>query len=132
MKETMSTNELDILCFFDGKPAALALYGVLAQRTRAMVPDLRIEAKKTQISFYSRHCFAAVSFLPVRRAKDRPKEYITVTFGLAYRLDSPRIDAASEPYPRRWTHHVLVAAAEEIDSELLGWIREAAEFAARK
>ena len=57
---------------------------------------------------------------------------MTVTFGLGYRKESPRIDVATEPYPGRWTHHVMVGSAEEIDEELLGWIQEAAAFSASK
>ena len=70
--------------------------------------------------------------LPARRAKDRPEHYITVTLGLNRRLDSPRVDKASEPYPGRWTHHLLIASWEEIDEELTAWVREAAAFAAGK
>lgn len=42
------------------------------------------------------------------------------------------IDAASEPYPNRWTHHVLVSDRNEIDDELMGWIKEAAAFSDKK
>ena len=70
-----------------------------------------------------------MSFNPCRKAKDRPAVWMTVTFGLGCRKESPRIDVATEPYPGRWTHHVMVGSAEEIDEELLGWIQEAAEFA---
>ena len=42
------------------------------------------------------------------------------------------VDAAAEPYPNRWTHHVMIGAGEELDEELLGWIGEAAGFAGRK
>ena len=76
--------------------------------------------------------FAFVSLLPVRKANARPETYITVTFGLRYKKESPRIDAASEPHPNRWTHHILISSAEEIDNELMGWIKEAAEFSAGK
>ena len=58
--------------------------------------------------------------------------FLTVTFGLGYRKESPRIDAATEPYPGRWTHHVMVGSQEEIDGELLDWIAEAAAFSADK
>lgn len=37
-----------------------------------------------------------------------------------------------EPYPGRWTHHVLVSGTEEIDDELMGWVKEAAVFSAGK
>ena len=93
---------------------------------------MTIKVQKTQISFSNRHNFAFVSFLPVRKAKDRPKTWITVTFGLSHRVESPRIDAATEPSPNRWTHHVLISAPEEIDEALMGWIQEAAAFSAVK
>ncbi|MCI8813387.1 MAG: hypothetical protein HFG12_09155, partial [Oscillibacter sp.] len=48
------------------------------------------------------------------------------------RLDSLRVDAASEPCPGRWTHHIVIGSAEEIDGELMDWIWEAAEFSAQK
>ena len=38
-------------------------------------------------------------------------------------MESPRIDAAVEPYPNRWTHHVPVQGIEEIDEELMGWVK---------
>ena len=46
--------------------------------------------------------------------------------------DSPRVAAASEPYPGRWTHHILVTEAGQIDEELMGWLREAWDFAESK
>ena len=50
----------------------------------------------------------------------------------SWRRRSPRIDIATEPYPNRWTHHVVVHKEEEIDEELIGWIKEAAAFAETK
>lgn len=122
----------DELFFFDAKPAALPLYETFRKAVLDRIPDARIEVKKTQISFFNRHMFAAVSFTPVRRAKDRPDPFLTITFGLPYRKESPRIDASVEPYPNRWTRHMMIGAESEIDSELLSWIEEAAAFAAYK
>ena len=118
--------------FFAGKPGALELYEVFESRVLAEIDDVRVKVQKTQISFSNRHNFAFVSLLPVRRKAERPPVYITVTFGLRRRLDSPRIDGAAEPYPERWTHHVLIAGPEEIDDELMNWVKEAALFAAVK
>ena len=116
---------LEELFFFDGKPEALALYERLRAALLSQIGAERIEVRKTQISFYSRRLFAAVSFLPVRRAALRPSAFITLTFGLRYRHDSSRVDAR----PNRWTHHVMISHADEIDEELLGWIRESAAAA---
>ena len=124
--------DLDILLFFEGKPFALSLFQMLEQRILSEIPDVSVKVQKTQITFLNRHNFAFVSFLPVHRAKERPAEYITVSSGLDCRRESPRIDTASEPYPNRWTHHMMITSAEEIDDELMCWIREAAVFSASK
>ena len=129
MSEAVSMDEL---FFFDAKPKALPLYEAFRKAVLDRVPDARIEVKKTQISFFNRRMFAAVSFTPVRKKKDRPDPFLTITFGLPDRKGSARIDVAVEPYPNRWTHHVMIGAEEEIDSELLSWIEEAAVFAACK
>ena len=122
----------DVLRFFDGRLAALPLYEAFAGRVFAELGPVTVKVQKSQISFSNKHNFAFVSFLAVRRKKDRPDTYITVTFGLDHRALSPRIDAASEPYPNRWTHHVLISSEEEIDGELMALVKEAAAFAVGK
>ena len=123
--------ESDVLFFFDGKPIELALYQALERAMAARFPEASVKVQKSQISFYHRHLFAAAS-LPLRRRKEWPRECLLVTFGLSRRLPSPRIAVAVEPYPNRWTHHVVVAREEEIDGELLDWLAEAYDFAAAK
>ena len=108
---------------------ALPIYERLENAILTRIPDVKIKVAKTQIMFANKRGFAFVSFNPCRKAKDRPAVWMTVTFGLGYRKESPRIDVATEPYPGRWTHHVMVGSPDEIDEELLGWIQEAAEFA---
>ena len=98
------------LWFLEQKPAALPIYEAFRAAVLQAVPEARIDVKKTQISFFVKHMFAAVSFLPARRKKDRPEPYLTVTFGLRYRVENARIAAVSEPYPHRWTHHVLLGS----------------------
>lgn len=122
----------DILFFFGERLNALPMYERLEELVFGQIPDVRIKVAKTQITFANKRGFAFVSFNPCRKAKERPETWMTVTFGLDYRKESPRIDVVTEPYPGRWTHHVMVGNAEEIDEELIGWIREAADFAASK
>ena len=121
-----------LLRFFDQMPEALPLYQKFEKEVLSRVEDVHIKVQKTQITYSNRHVFACVSFAKVRKAKERPPVYIVVTFGLAYKKESPRIDIATEPYPNRWTHHVLVSEEEQIDEELLGWVEEAATFSAAK
>ena len=122
----------DVLFFFDGHREALPIYEKLESLICAQVPDVKIKTAKTQISFFNKRGFAYVSFNPCRKANDRPPVWMTVSFGLDYKKCSPRIDVATEPYPNRWTHHVMVGSTEEIDDELTDWIREAAVFSASK
>ena len=122
----------DILFFFNDYMDAFHLYERLEGLILKQIPNVRIKVSKTQISFSNKRGFAFVSFSPCRKAKERPDVWMTVTFGLSYRKESPRIDVATEPDPNRWTHNMMVGSEEEIDSELMGWIREAAEFSASK
>lgn len=122
----------DLLLFFQDHPQALPLYERLETMILEQIPQVTIQVRKTQITFRNRYGFAFVSFNPCRPAKRRPPVWMTVSFGLGEQKVSPRIDCATEAYPGRWTHHVMVGTEEEIDQELLGWIREAADFAQSK
>lgn len=126
--------DFDALHFFELQkhPDAVPLYEALEARIRTEVPDVRIKVQKSQITFYNKHLFACVSYVRVRKKAQLPPCYIVVTVGLARKVESPRIAVATEPYPGRWTHHIVVAGPEEIDDELMGWVKEAAAFAAAK
>lgn len=122
----------DVLLFFNETAAALPLFEAFEKRLEETVGEFSVRVQKTQITYSNRHVFACVSFLKVRKAKQRPPVYIVVTFGLNRKVDSPRVEAAVEAYPGRWTHHVLIDRQEDIDDELLSWIREAYAFSASK
>ena len=124
--------DADVLLFFDKQRAALPMYEAFEQALFERLPDTRMKVQKTQISFYNKHQFCCVSFLRVRKKKELPDPYLVVTFGLEHEVQSPRIAAATEPYPNRWTHHVVLASPLEVDDELMGWVEEAAAFSAVK
>lgn len=121
-----------ILLFFDSHMDALPLFERFENRVLSEIGEVSIKVQKTQISFSNRHMFSCVSFAQVRKKESRPDSYIVVTFGLGHKLESPRIDVSTEPYPDRWTHHVLISELEEIDDELMEWIKEASAFSAEK
>ena len=122
----------DTLLFFNDHLDALPLYEALTERIHREIGDVTVKVQKSQISFYSKRLFACVSFLRLRKKKDCPVSYLVVTFGLGHKAESPRIDIATEPYPNRWTHHLLISRPEDIDEELMSWLKEAAEFARMK
>ena len=121
----------DVLFFFDGKPAELALYETLFRHMEEVFPDASVKVQKSQISFYGRHLFAAAS-LPVRRKKSWPEHCVVVTVGLSRQMESSRVAVAVEPYPGRWTHHILISEESQIDDELMEWLEEAWAFAESK
>ena len=45
-------------------------------------------------------------------------KYIVITLGLSYSLESNKVAAKTQPYPGRWTTHIVVGTVEEIDDEL--------------
>lgn len=106
---------------FNKVPQMLPIYETLQNRLVEKHGDTQVKVSKNQISFRNKHIFAMVS-LPLRRIKNAPKVYMLVSFGLSYRLDSPRIFQAVEPYPNRWTHHVMIEHSEDVDAQLMEWL----------
>lgn len=117
--------------FFSAMPEMLPAYRALEDRVNETCGDVDVRVQKTQVTFADRFGFAWAS-LPVRRRRDWPECCLVVTFGLAYRKESPRIVVATEPYPNRWTHHVLVERPEDVDDELMAWIEESHQFSLTK
>ena len=54
------------------------------------------------------------------------------TLGLPAPLDSARVAVKTEPYPGRWTHHIVLSEIAELDEELFAWIEESYAIAAAK
>ena len=128
----MQEYDLDTLMFFDGHQEALGLYEAFVYLLYDTFSNVNKHVQKTQITFFNRHVFACVSFARVKRKADLPEGYIVLTLGLPEPLDSPRVAVKTEPYPGRWTHHFVVSREEELDEELLSWVRQAYDFADRK
>lgn len=125
----MDTVLQDTLMFFDKHPTALPLYRALEARLSAVFPKTQIRVQKSQISFFNRHMYACVSFQRVRKKAELPDPYIVVTLGLSYPLTSDRVAVKTEPYPGKWTTHVVIGSTDEIDDELISWLRQAYLFA---
>lgn len=113
----------DVMLFFSKAPGALPLYERLEGEILSRFPETTVTVQKSLIAFDNGRRLAFASLWGKR---------LVVTFGLGHRVDSPRIAQATEPFPGRWTHHVLVADASELNDELFQWIALAYDFAARK
>ena len=77
--------------------------------------------------------FSAKTVESARRCvAELPDGYMVITLGLPAPLYSDRVAARSQPYPRRWTHHIVVSEPEDLDEELFSWVGEAYAFADAK
>ena len=117
--------------FFDKKPTMLPVYEEVRDMICTKFEDVKVMVKKTQIAFSNKYQFAFVS-LPFRKIKGSPDLYILLTLGLGRMVDHPRIAVSVEPYPGRWTHHIIIQSKDEIDGEIKEWISEAYHFSNSK
>ena len=124
--------DADALMFFDQHMDILPLYQAFEELLYDSFPVVNKRVQKTQITFSNRHVFACVSFARVKRKTELPMRFIVITLGLPAPLDSERVAVKTEPYTGRWTHHIVINKPEELDEELLSWVREAYDFAAVK
>ncbi|WP_295633222.1 DUF5655 domain-containing protein [uncultured Intestinimonas sp.] len=119
----------DVLAFLGGHPGRIALFEAVEEAVTAL-GESTLEVKKSQVSWKNPRLFAMVSLPPMagrRKAGD-----LMLTLGLGERLDSPRVFQAVEPYPGRWTHHILLSRPEEVDGDVRDWLAQAYRFAREK
>ena len=128
----MDSSQLDEALFFDAVPGAYANYRAFHDAVLSIYPDTQVKVQKTPITFYNPRFFACASLLRARKKVQLPNPWLTVTLGLPYRMESSRVAFCTQAYPGRWTTHIVVGSPEEIDDELLRWVSEAWDFAARK
>ena len=124
--------DADTLLLFNQQPSALLLLAALEDAICAGFPDTKRRVPTTQISYSHRTVFACASLTRVKRKAELPRTWITLTLGLNYPLESPRVAAKTEVYPGRWTTHIVLGAPEDVDGELLSWLEEAYAFSERK
>ena len=124
--------DLDTLMFFEGHLDALNLYRSFEELLYDSFHNVNKRVQKTQITFFNRHVFACISFARVKRKAEMPKDDLVLTLGLPVPLDSERVAVKTEPYPGRWTHHIVISRPDELDEELLSWIRESYDYADMK
>lgn len=124
-------NTRDEIVFFESMPEALPLYEAIRDMICRDLKNVEVIVQKSQISFSNRHNFAFV-WLPIRKMKGRPDIYVVLSFGLNRKMEDPRIVESTEPYPGRWTHHVLIQSKDDVDDQIKEWLREAYHFANEK
>ncbi len=132
MEENRAFIKQAALTFFDKRPEMYDLYESLESAITESYPSVNIKVQKTQITFSNRYIFACISFMRPLKKSELPSSYFVITLGLPYPLDSGRAAVKTEPYPGRWTTHIIISSQEELNDELYGWVRQAYEFAENK
>lgn len=110
----------------------MPLFKAVKKAIDEAVPAAGVRIQKSQIAFHGSRNFAYV-WLPIRpNIKGRPEVYIVVSFGLDHKIDNPKIVDPVQPYPNRWTHHLIIGSVADIDRQFSKWIRAAYELSERK
>lgn len=112
--------------FFRDHPLGLAVF----ERVRDVlepVGPVEVRVSTSQVAFRRRTGFAYV-WLPAMYLT-RPDADVTLSLALRHRIPSRRWKQVVEPYPGRWMHHLEVRSLHELDDDVVGWLREAAQDA---
>jgi hypothetical protein len=82
---------------------------------------------KSQVAFHRRKVFAW-AWVPDRYLRGQHAPPV-LTLSFRYRDPSPRWKEIVEPYPGRFTHHLAISAAADIDDDVITWRHAAWEAA---
>jgi hypothetical protein len=106
---------------FEGKPEAKALFDILYLKLESFGP-VRADAVKTSVNLVAKHHFGAVHAM---------KNGLRLGFVLRRKVEDARIIHHEWAGGDRWGHSVRLINPNEIDDQLLGWLKEAYEEASR-
>jgi hypothetical protein len=112
--------------FFAGRPGALAVF----ERVRSVLDGLgpvEVRASKSQVAFRRRRGFAYL-WLPGRYLS-KPAAEVVLSIALGRHDPSGRFKEVAHPAPAEWMHHLELHDAGDVDDEVVGWLREAADRA---
>lgn len=108
--------------FFSTRPHSYALFAALRREIEALgAIDIRVG--KSQVAFWRAKAVARV-WIP-EQYLGRTAAPLVLTLGFRSRDPSPRWKSIVEPAPGRFTHHLELYSAADIDDEVRGWLRRA-------
>jgi len=113
--------------YFAGRDLrARAIVEIVRSAIESIGPaDMRVT--KSQIVFRHRRGFAW-TWMPAQYLRGDVAPLV-LTINLNRRDESPRWKEVVEPRPGRFTHHLELRSTEDVDCEVLNWIREASNQA---
>ena len=122
LKQSHSCRPVSVDSHFEGKdPRLKELFNHLCRELRKFGP-LRIDAVGSGINLIPKHHMGGVRVL-----KDR----LHIGFLVSHPIENPRIARNQQVGPSAFTHAVTLTDKSELDAELLSWLKEAYQRAAR-
>lgn len=112
--------------FLAGHAVASAVYERVRSVLDAMGP-LEVRTSKSQIAFRRRRGFAYL-WLPGQYLTGQVAE-VVLSIALGRHDPSSRFKEVVHPSTRHWIHHLEIGDPAEVDQEVTGWLREAADRA---
>jgi hypothetical protein len=118
--ETPPTPDEFVSAQYAGDKSALrAIYSRLAKAIVALGPDARPDPRQTYVSFVRQRQFAIV--------RASTKSRVDVGLVLPGAAETDRLQPARSFGSERITHRVALTSPDDVDGELLGWLRAAYE-----
>lgn len=110
---------------FSGSPRGLELFHAVEAMLAAPTPPAA-RATKSQVAFRERRGFAYLWWPGRYLDSDVPA---VLSIALPRRVESARFKEVANPSPGVWMHHLELLTADDLDREVLDWLREAREGA---
>lgn len=108
--------------FFEGRPDARAIHRRVARAVAQLGPS-ETRISKSQIGFYRTHSFAA-TWTPGRHLRGDVSPLVLSVY-LRRRDASPRWKQVVEAAPGRFTHHIELRTADDVDDAVRRVLAEA-------
>ena len=109
-------NAFSLQSHFEGKaPVVRQIYDRVLKAVRKIGPVIE-EPKKTSIHLVNATALAGVA---------TRKEYLILTLKSDRKLNSPRVHKSEQASAKRFHHEVKLTSPADVDSELVGWLKEA-------
>ena len=108
--------------FFAGYEGSRPIFEALREAVEELGPS-EMRVTKSQVAFYRRKAFAW-AWVPDRYLHGQHAPLV-LTLSFRYRDSSPRWKEIVEPHPGRFTHHLELSVAADIDEEVCLWLQAA-------
>jgi hypothetical protein len=112
--------------FFADHPLGLAALERVLHVLNDFGP-VEVRISKSQVAFRRRRGFAYL-WLPGQYLR-KPTADVVLSIALGRHDTSPRFKEVAHPSATQWIHHLEVHDVNDVDDEVEGWLREAADRA---